>query len=266
MARGSPTPEGIGPPDGGWRRRPFTVRRMMRDVLVLGCVLGVMAWLGRAIGDAREAARRTRCTNNLKMIALALQNYASANGDQLPPAVTLGPDGKPWHSWRVLILRYLESGTFYPQYRFDEPWDGPNNRKFHGVRNKWFICPDHAGHEEKCQSSYVMVMGKGTAFPGPNESARTDDVTDDTAKTIVVVESATLSPHWMEPRDLELDRMSLRLNDRSQPGISTVHRGGAGVAFLNGSARLLNAEDVTPESLRSLLTIRGGEEASLPPD
>jgi ABC-type antimicrobial peptide transport system permease subunit len=32
------------------------------------------------------------------------------------------------HSWRVLILPFLEADLVYRQYNFDEPWDGPNNR------------------------------------------------------------------------------------------------------------------------------------------
>ena len=33
------------------------------------------------------------------------------------------------YSWRVAILPYLEHNPLYRQYNFDEPWDGPNNRK-----------------------------------------------------------------------------------------------------------------------------------------
>jgi prepilin-type processing-associated H-X9-DG protein len=239
---------------------------MMVDILVLGCVLGVMAWLGRIIGEFREAHSRRQCSNNLKQIALALHNYQDSWG-QLPPAVTLGPDGKPWHSWRVLILPFLESSPIYPQYRFDEPWDGPNNRKLHAIRYRTFFCPSHPDHQEKGQASYVMFMGKGTAFPGPNKSTRLEDVTDGTAATIAVVESATLGPHWMEPRDLELDRMSLRLNDRRHPGISSPHPGGgANAAFLDGSVRLLKSQSLSPEILRALLTIQGGEPPLVPPD
>ena len=45
-----------------------------------------------------------------------------------PPAFIADADGKPMHSWRVLLLPYLEQQVFYMRYRFDEPWDSPHNR------------------------------------------------------------------------------------------------------------------------------------------
>ena len=66
------------------------------------------------------------CTNNLKHIGLALLNYNDIFGC-FPPAYTTDANGKPMHSWRVLILPFIEQQTLYKRYRFDEPWDGPNN-------------------------------------------------------------------------------------------------------------------------------------------
>ena len=60
--------------------------------------------------------------NNLKQIGLAFHNYADAYRS-FPPAVIYGPDGKPWHSWRVLLLPFLEQQPLYEQYDFSQPWD-----------------------------------------------------------------------------------------------------------------------------------------------
>ncbi len=68
------------------------------------------------------------CNYCLLNIALALQNYHDDYGS-FPPAYIPDKDGKPMHSWRVLLLPYLERRTLYEKYRFDEPWNGPNNRK-----------------------------------------------------------------------------------------------------------------------------------------
>src|SRR4051812_3837711 len=56
-------------------------------------------------GGSREAPRRTKCKNHLKDIALALHNYHDAYGT-FPPAYIADQNGRPMHSWRVLILPY----------------------------------------------------------------------------------------------------------------------------------------------------------------
>src|SRR5207244_4506816 len=55
----------------------------------------------------REASRRSVCVNNLKQIGLALQNYHDDFGC-FPPAYIADENGRPMHSWRVLILPYIE--------------------------------------------------------------------------------------------------------------------------------------------------------------
>ena len=73
---------------------------------------------------------RTHCIHNLHMIAVALQSYY-VRYQSYPPAYVADEDGKPAHSWRVLVLPFLgpELKQLYDRYRFDEPWNGPNNSK-----------------------------------------------------------------------------------------------------------------------------------------
>jgi Protein of unknown function (DUF1559) len=58
---------------------------------------------------------------------LAVANYHETYGC-FPPAYLANRDGKPMHSWRVLILPFLAQQELYRAYNFDEPWNGPNNR------------------------------------------------------------------------------------------------------------------------------------------
>ncbi|MDZ7616266.1 MAG: DUF1559 domain-containing protein [Patescibacteria group bacterium] len=74
--------------------------------------------------DSREPTSSVACTNNLKQVALGLLNY-HGRYRVFPPAHLADGDGRPMHSWRVLILPFLEREDIYSQYRFDEPWDGP---------------------------------------------------------------------------------------------------------------------------------------------
>ncbi len=66
----------------------------------------------------------------LREIANGIRGYYEDHG-ALPPAVVRGPDGKPWHSWRVLLLPYLgdEARALHASYSYSEPWNGPNNRR-----------------------------------------------------------------------------------------------------------------------------------------
>jgi hypothetical protein len=59
-------------------------------------------------------------------VALALHNYHDKHG-RLPPAVVYGEDGKPLHSWRVLLLPFIAQGELYREFKLDEPWDSPHN-------------------------------------------------------------------------------------------------------------------------------------------
>jgi hypothetical protein len=80
---------------------------------------------------------------------------------QFPPAAIFGPDGKPWHSWRVLLLPYLEQIALYDQYRFDEPWDGPNNKKLLAAMPPVYRDPLY-GEDQGHFPHYAVVTGPET--------------------------------------------------------------------------------------------------------
>ena len=79
-----------------------------------------------AVQAARESKRQMVCAQNLKQIGLAMHAYHQKYGS-FPPAYIAGKDGKPKHSWRLLILPFLDQEDLYREYRFDEPWNGPHN-------------------------------------------------------------------------------------------------------------------------------------------
>jgi hypothetical protein len=58
--------------------------------------------------------------NQLKQLALAMLQYAGEHGGRLPPAILYSTEGRPLHSWRVLILPYLDE-DLYREFHLDEP-------------------------------------------------------------------------------------------------------------------------------------------------
>ena len=202
---------------------------------------------------------RATCENNLKNLSLALLAYEAEHG-RFPPAYIADENGRPMHSWRVLILPYLEQRHLYDQYDFSEPWDGPNNSKLETQvpypSSAVYRCPAE-GNKPVPTTSYVAVVGPNTVWPG-SESTSLDDFGCDLSKTILLVEVVNSGIHWMEPRDLHVVQMAPTINPASGQGISSPHPAGANVAFADGHVRFL-PESISPEDLRAMLTRSGGE-------
>jgi WD40 repeat protein/serine/threonine protein kinase len=139
---------------------------------------------------------RKRSSNYLKMIGLAMHNYHDANG-KLPPAVGYGPDGKTPHSWRVLLLPYVEHQALYQQYDFREPWDGPNNRKLLAKMPAIYRHPLDAA--DSTHASMFAITGSSTVFSGKG-GASLQEIRDK-SHTILVVEGKRAIP-WTKPEDI----------------------------------------------------------------
>ena len=109
-----------------WRAGKKGVAKGMLGV-VIGVPVFVVLFVLPTISASREAGRRMSCANNLKQIAAAVLSYHEAYGC-FPPACLCDENGKPMHSWRVLILPFMDRDDVYKKYSFKERWNGPNNR------------------------------------------------------------------------------------------------------------------------------------------
>jgi hypothetical protein len=220
----------------------------------------------------REAARGAYCGSKLQQIARAILSYERANGS-FPPAYRAGPDRKPWHSWRVLILPYLDTEIF-KEYDFREPWDGPKNRQLANAILPDYCCPSAPySRGEPLMTNYVALTGPGTAWPGPKPT-KLADIHDDPAKTILLVEIADSDIPWTEPRDLSLEEVLARdtagqpraENQLAESHFFSFHESdvkGAWVAMADGSVHFLPA-GFSKEQLKALATINGGEDVDYP--
>ena len=199
------------------------------------------------------------CKKNLKQIGPALHNYHDTY-KCFPPAFVLGPDGMPWHSWRALILPFLEDESFAKKYRFDEPWNGPNNSKLLAQRPEVFACRGHDGvvNVPKWQTNYVAVVGSETVWPGAS-STQVSDIADGTSNTVLVIEVRDAGIPWLAPDDLSFSEASAPPTEHSGRHPSSVHTGGGHVLMGDGTVRFVNT-NVSPDLWKGLLTRAGGEE------
>ena len=111
----------------------------------------------------RVARRRNGALNQSQRLAVAMNRFAAVNGGRLPPAA-IAANGRPPHSWRVELLPYLDREDLYAQYRMEEPWDSPANRKVLAQIPAVFRSPfDDA---KSTNSGYFAIVTPRAAFEG----------------------------------------------------------------------------------------------------
>jgi prepilin-type N-terminal cleavage/methylation domain-containing protein len=197
----------------GTRRAAFTLIELL---VVIAVIAILVALLLPAVQQAREAARRAQCKNNLKQIGLALHNYHDAHRGFPPgwmqpeiPDVD-GGFGERW-AWKVFILPQLEQTGVYQALNVNQGGmpiplaDDPRAREVLAV----FLCPSDPGGSFNesypdpngnfyPKSNYPGVHGRGeevsiaisgeTGLFGKASRVRMADITDGTSQTFAVGE------------------------------------------------------------------------------
>lgn len=214
-----------------WLR--ITIGKLLWLNLALGCVVAVWAVSIRERNLAAERTRQQQCSYNLSVIALALRNYHNAYGS-FPPAHVDDANGKPMHSWRVLILPFLGRSDLYGMYNFNEPWDSPGNRALLASMPKAYACPSEStSMAGRGLTSYVAVTGPGTVFPD-GAAVSIAALKNGGSSTVIATEADNMRVGWTEPRDLDVRTMSLDVTDPRRAHASNRHPGAVGMAFADG--------------------------------
>ncbi|HEV3341674.1 MAG TPA: DUF1559 domain-containing protein [Pirellulales bacterium] len=229
--------------------------RRLGFFVTYGVCVVLLALLVPAVEQAREASRRSSCNCNLKQIGLALQTYADVY-KAFPPAYIIDARGNRMHSWRVLILPYLEQKPLYDQYDFNEPWNGPHNSLLAKYMPPAYRCPSD-DLSRPGETSYATIDGPGTFLSGSKGSSF-GDIKDGTSMTLAVVEAAGSGINWMEPRDVPFGSLAGGIMSSAKPGISSRHDGACIAAFGDGHTSALDST-IPVTALQALATRAGGE-------
>ncbi len=200
-----------------------------------------------APGGFGKAADRARSANNLKQLGVAMHNYLDTYKHFPAPAI-YAKNGKPLLSWRVTLLPYVEAGELYRQFKLDEPWDSPHNKKLLAK-----MPPVYApvGAAAKPGLTYYQVfVGKGASFE-PRRELKLADFPDGLSNTILAVEAARPVP-WTRPEDLPY------VADQALPALGGLF-GGYFHALLADGSVLLCSKNADVDTLRKAITPADGE-------
>lgn len=216
-------------------------------ILAISSIL--LALLLPSTRRARPAARRAQCMSNLRQIAIALLNYHEEY-QALPPAFTVDDYGNPLHSWRTLILPYLDQKSLYESIDLSKPWDDPVNARACETSVWVFQCPSR--DIPKHHTNYLANAAAGGCFRLA-ESRPLSEITDDRAQTLMVVEvSSDRSVPWMSPYDAD-EQLVLSLAPES-----TGHQHGFHAAMCDGTMRYLSAS-LPAAQRRALISAAAGD-------
>jgi Protein of unknown function (DUF1559) len=236
-------------PGGQATRRSWVIKSFtVLTILCIGAV--VVAFLLPDMGRSRPAPRRAQCKANLHQIAMALHQYEEEY-HALPPAYTVDAYGNPLHSWRTLILPYLDQMPLYQSIDLSKPWNDPVNAKAFNTLVATYRCPVDTGKPH--HTIYMASMGPDGCLR-PAEPRRLAEITDDPSQTLLAIEvPLDQSVPWMSPEGAE-GWLFLNISPESK----LAHVGGIYTALCDGSIRFISA-DLPAATRRALISIAGGE-------
>jgi prepilin-type N-terminal cleavage/methylation domain-containing protein len=145
------------------KRGAFTLVELLVVIAIIGVMIGLLL---PAVQAARESARRTRCTNNMKQFGLAIHSFE--NGKKRIPRLRSGNSGGH-HSWAVLLLPYLEQEPAYMMF-VGTTYDGIANLSTMTFKNTGALATRVS--EYSCPSMNRTTFFTTYAIPGASASGQ----------------------------------------------------------------------------------------------
>jgi hypothetical protein len=251
--KSEPIPTPAPPPSSG------TLSIFVKFLALIAIIGLAVALLLPAVRTAREPARRNSCLNNLKQIALALSDYEAAHG-AYPPAFTVDADGKPLHSWRTLILPYMEQQALYDRIDLTKPWDDPVNEQAYNSMPEVYRCPSDPSATDRNLTNYLAIVTPDSAIRTSDSLAYAD--LPSPAQTLLVIDvGPKQATHWMSPVDAD-EQLLLSLD----PDSKLPHNGDIFLAmYADGHGSALRLDSAAPLR-RALITASAEDNDELQDD
>lgn len=232
-------------------------------VLVVCGIAGV--FVAQGVTVARKAAETERCKNNLKQIIIAMQIHHDQRGD-FPPLYITDAQGNRLHSWRVLLLPYMEQGLLFRRIRLNEPWDSEYNRQFHSQMPEFYRCPSSPHDAASGLTSYFSVEGQNAPLqPVAVDTSKPDTIAHYRSATnfgslirgssnqVMVFEANGYAVNWMQPDDPTFAELRMSKDPNSE-GAGSNHAELLNVAYADGRVRSMSSDLPIEELLQKLKT------------
>jgi hypothetical protein len=184
----------------------------------------------------RVYENRAICSYKLQKLYGAMRAYRETHGVSVPQCIT-DERGQPLHSWRVLLLPFLEETKMYNELRLNQPWDSPHNHDVlirHARVAEHFRCPAADEHRDRnpAETTYLMFSNDGRRYQLA-ESGSSD-------VPILIGEVERSGIHWAEPRDHPTNSGDSGCNNASGMRIGCYHDF-ANVLLNDGEVRSLSS-------------------------
>ncbi len=147
-------------------KKPLTRGFTLIELLVVIAIIAVLiALLLPAVQQAREAARRTQCKNNLKQLGLSLMNYESTTGVFPYEKCTTGVN----QNWIQMVLPYMDQAPLYNQFNFNLSWADPSQWTLTATNLPMLVCPSAPSKGSRTNPAGItgLLSPDGVNVPNP---------------------------------------------------------------------------------------------------